>query len=47
MLMRTTLGSTSLSRGYGRTRLARADARSAACVCLPTNRVTRRGILRR
>src|SRR6476660_771393 len=28
MLMRTTLGSTSLSRGYGRPRLARADARS-------------------
>ena len=33
MLMRTTLGSTSLRRGYVPTRLARADARSAACVC--------------
>jgi hypothetical protein len=33
MLMRTTLGSTSLSRGYVPPRLARADARSAACVC--------------
>ena len=33
MPMRTTLGSTSLSRGYVPTRLARADARSAACVC--------------
>ena len=33
MLMRTTLGSTSLSRGYVPTRLARADARSAAWVC--------------
>jgi hypothetical protein len=31
--MRTTLGSTSLRRGYVPTRLARADARSAACVC--------------
>ena len=33
MLMRTILGSTSLRRGYVPTRLARADARSAACVC--------------
>ena len=33
MLMRTMLGSTSLRRGYVPTRLARADARSAACVC--------------
>ena len=33
MLMRTTLGSTSQRRGYVPTRPARADARSAACVC--------------
>jgi hypothetical protein len=33
MLRRTTLGSTGLRRGYVPTRLARADARSAACVC--------------
>ena len=36
MLMRTTLGSTSLSRGYVPTRLARPDARSAAA--LPVRR---------
>jgi hypothetical protein len=33
MLMRTTLGSTSVSRGYVPPRLARPDPRSAACVC--------------
>jgi hypothetical protein len=36
MLMRTTVGATSLSRGYVPPRLARADARSAAA--LPVRR---------